>query len=115
MKRFLFPITVLGLLSTILWAGLFFFIPPVNGLVVTIFLSLGGLSLAAWGSLALYYLRRIWGPKDSPRYLLRQALKQGFFLTLAVVGFLLLQLFGAANPVTLVLLIGLILLTERLS
>lgn len=115
MKRFLVPITIFGLVSAVLVVGIFFFVPPVNGIIVAVFLTLVGLSLAAWGSLALYYLRRIWGPKDSPRYLLRQALKQGFFFSVAVVGFLLLQLFGATSPVTLALLVGLILLMERLS
>lgn len=115
MKRYIFPVTIFGLFFTALWGVFFLWIPPVNGLVVAAFLIFGGLALASWGALGIYYLRRIWGPKDSPRFLLRRSLRQGFFLGVAAVGFLLLQLFGATNLVTLAVLVGIVFFMERLS
>lgn len=115
MGRYLIPVTICGVILTPLWLAIFLWIPPVNGWVVTGFLVTGGLMLAAWGALGIYYLRRIWGPKESPRYLLRQSLKQGFFLSLGVAGFLLLGLFGATNLVTIAIVLGLVFMMERLT
>lgn len=91
------------------------FVPPVNGLVVTLFMILGTLSLVGWSTLGIYYLRRFWGPKDSPRVILRTSLRQGCFLSLAVLGFMLLQLFGATNIVSVAMVLGLVLVLERLT
>ena len=115
MHRYLYPITIFALVSSGLWVVTLLFVPPVNGLVVTFFLLLGGLALASVTSLGIYYLRRLWGPKDSPRVILRTSLRQGFFLSLAALGFLLLQLFGATNIVSVALVLGLILILERLT
>lgn len=115
MKRYIFPISIFSLIFAALWIAIFLWIPPVNGWVVAAFLITGGLGLATLGALGIYYLRRIWGPKESPRYLLRQSLKQGFFLSLGMVGFLILGLFGATNVITIAIVIGLVILMERVT
>ncbi len=115
MGRFIFPVTIFGLIFAAMWLVIFLWIPPVNGWVVAGFLVSGGLALASLGALGIYYLRRIWGPKDSPRFILRNSLKQGFFLSLGIVGLLLLGLFGATNVITIAIVIGLVILMERLT
>ncbi|HET7713750.1 MAG TPA: hypothetical protein VFK94_05805 [Patescibacteria group bacterium] len=115
MRRFIWPIAGVAFVATILWTTVFLWIPPVNGLVVAAWLTLGGFALASWGALGIYYGRLLWGPKDSPRFILRRSIRQGFFLALFTVGFLLLQLYGATNLVTASLLLGIIIFMERLS
>ena len=115
MKRYVLPLTILGVFFTLIWGAIFLWIPPVNGFVTAGFILTGGLALASWASLGIYYLRRIWGPKDSPRFLLRRSIRQGFFLGLGAAGFLILQLFGATNLVTLAILIGIVVFMERLT
>lgn len=115
MKRFIWPIEVLAFICTILLTIVSLWVPPVNGLVVGVWLILTGLTLATWGALGIYYGRLWWGPKDSPRFILRKSLRQGMFLAILVVGFLLLQLFGATNLVTVVFLLGIVIFMERLT
>ncbi len=105
----------MALSSLFLWVMVALFVPPVNGLIVTLFIILGTLSLVGWSTLGIYYLRRFWGPKDSPRVILRTSLRQGFFLSLGVAGFLMLQLFGSTNIVSAALVLGLVLVLERLT
>ena len=109
------PIAILALVTSALWTVLFLGVPPVNGLVVGAWLFVGGIALASWGALGIYYGRLLWGPKDSPRFILRQSLRQGLFLAVFVIGFLLLQLFGATNLVTVLLLLGIVIFMERLT
>ena len=77
MRRFLLPLLAGSIILTLLWIGLVWLIPPVHFLIVGIFLLLLGLILAGWISLGLYYLRRIWGQKDSPRVQLRNSASSG--------------------------------------
>lgn len=115
MRRFIWPIAALALICSVLLTILSLWVPPVNGLVVGVWLILAGLTLATWGALGIYYGRLLWGPKDSPRFILRKSLRQGMFLAILVVGFLLLQLFGATNLVTASLLLGIVIFMERLT
>lgn len=115
MRRFIWPIATFALICTVIWAVVSLWIPPVNGLVVGVWLILTGLTLASWGALGIYYGRLLWGPKDSPRFILRKSLRQGMFLATFVTGFLLLQLFGATNLVTVILLLGIVIFMERLT
>jgi hypothetical protein len=115
MLRYFLPISIASTIFTLGSLILFLFVPPINGWLVAIFLIIFGLSLAGWASLGIYYLRRFWGPKDSPRYLLRDSIRQALIGSVGVMVFLFLQLLGAINLLTLIILLGLVVTFERLT
>src|SRR3979490_3428158 len=115
MTRYFGPISRVATLFSLTSLFIILFVAPTNGWVVAGLLIVFGVSLAGWASLGIYYLRRFWGPKDSPRYLLRDSIRQALIGSLGAVIFLFLQLLGAINPLTLIILIGLIVTFERLT
>jgi len=104
----------MSVVFTVITTTIFFFVPPVNWLVVTALLIVLGLAIAGWGTLGIYYLRRFWGPKTQPRTLLRSSLRQATLLAGGILILLILRILDSINLLTLFITIGLIVVIERL-
>lgn len=113
MNRF-FPLVLTSVAAT---AGFFYMlmeVPPDNYVVEATFFVLAALGIAGWGSLGIYFLRKKWGPKDSPKFVWRVALKDGLILGIGVVVLLVLNVFGDLTWVTGLAILGLAIVVERL-
>lgn len=89
-------------------------VPPGNYLTDGLFLVLIGITIAGWATLPIYYLRKKWGRKDSPRFVLRSALRDGLVLGASVAALLTLNAFNELTLVTAVAVVGLAVVCERL-
>ena len=114
MKKYLPPILVVNLLSTGTLVILLTSAPPVNYLIEGTFLLILGIAIAGWAVLPIYYLRKNWGRKDSPRFVLRLALRDGLVIGLAIVAMLTLNIFNELTWVTALAVVGLVIVCERL-
>jgi len=90
------------------------YVPPSGYLIEAAFLALLGLTIAGWGTIGIYYTRKKWGPKDSPRFVLRAALKDALMLGTAIVVLIVLNIFGELTWLTGLAIVGLAIVGERL-
>jgi hypothetical protein len=114
MRRYLPPILLLSTLVTGALVYLVINISPKGYMIEAAFVGLVGLAIAGWMSLPIYYLRKKWGTKDSPRFVLRSSIKSSLILGGGVVVILSLQILGQLTWITGLSTFGLAIVCERL-
>ena len=113
-KRYLPPILLINLVSTVGLVYILLVVPPTSYLIEAAFLIVLGIAIAGWSTLGIYYLRKKWGRKDSPRFVLRAALRDGLILGVSGVAILTLNIFNELTWVTALAVLGLAIVGERL-
>jgi hypothetical protein len=112
-KKFLFLI----LISTTSTSGLVYItacVSPDGYPIKGLFFLLMSIAIAGWGTIGVYFLRKKWGPKDSPKFVLRASMKDGLILGFGVVAVLVLGVFGELTWITGLAVCGLGVVCERM-